>query len=98
MGLRERFKIDSECLKEIVRFSTYSLIHLFQGKTRLVMLLGAFFVLVGILMLAPAPFLTFLPQRLVFTDVVACCSGSLFKDLKQSRRQRDLKITLAFSE
>ncbi|XP_068728644.1 MFS-type transporter SLC18B1-like isoform X1 [Montipora capricornis] len=36
------------------------------GKTRLVMLFGAFCVLVGILILAPAPFLTFLPQRLVF--------------------------------
>ncbi|XP_068695632.1 MFS-type transporter SLC18B1-like isoform X2 [Montipora foliosa] len=33
------------------------------GKTRLVMLFGAFCVLVGILILAPAPFLTFLPQR-----------------------------------
>ena len=33
------------------------------------MLLGAFFVLVGILVIAPAPFLKFLPQRLVFIFV-----------------------------
>lgn len=39
-----------------------------QGKTRPVMLLGALLLLIGILMLAPAPFLSFLPQRLVLIE------------------------------
>lgn len=44
------------------------------GKTRLVMLLGVLFVIIGILMLAPAPFLTFLPQRKVW---LVCVSMAL---------------------
>jgi len=38
------------------------------------MLLGAFFLLIGILMLAPAPFLTFLPQKKVW---LVCVSMAL---------------------
>lgn len=45
------------------------------GKTRLVLLLGALFVLIGVLLLAPAPFLTFLPQRKVW---LVCVSMALF--------------------
>ncbi|XP_073244093.1 MFS-type transporter SLC18B1-like [Porites lutea] len=47
------------------------------GKTRLVMLLGVLFVIIGILMLAPAPFLTFLPQRKVW---LVCVSMALLGD------------------
>lgn len=44
------------------------------GKTRPVMLLGALLLIIGILTLAPAPFLTFLPQRKVW---LVCLSMGL---------------------
>ena len=40
----------------------------------MVIIIGAAFVIVGILMLAPAPFLTFLPQRFVIVILgIVCC-------------------------
>lgn len=41
------------------------------GRTRVVIIIGAAFVIIGILMLAPAPFLTFLPQRKVWLVCVS---------------------------
>lgn len=41
----------------------------------MVIIIGAAFVIIGILMLAPAPFLTFLPQRFVIVKLgIVCCS------------------------
>jgi len=44
------------------------------GKPRVVIIIGAVFVIVGVLMLAPAPFITFLPQRKVW---LVCVSMAL---------------------
>ncbi|XP_067057633.1 MFS-type transporter SLC18B1-like isoform X1 [Acropora muricata] len=44
------------------------------GKTRPIMLIGALLLIIGILTLAPAPFLTFLPQRKVW---LVCLSMGL---------------------
>ncbi|KAK2567073.1 MFS-type transporter SLC18B1 [Acropora cervicornis] len=44
------------------------------GKTRPIMLIGALLLIIGILALAPAPFLTFLPQRKVW---LVCLSMGL---------------------
>lgn len=41
------------------------------GRTRVVIIIGAAFVIIGISMLAPAPFLTFLPQRKVWLVCVS---------------------------
>ncbi|KAJ7334327.1 hypothetical protein OS493_014637 [Desmophyllum pertusum] len=41
------------------------------GKTRVVIIIGAIFVIIGILLLAPAPFITFLPQRQVWLVCVS---------------------------
>ncbi|KAL9988702.1 hypothetical protein ACROYT_G003178 [Oculina patagonica] len=41
------------------------------GKPRLIIIIGAVFVVIGVLMLGPAPFITFLPQRKVWLVCVA---------------------------